>query len=70
MSTTPMSAGAAAEASGVSTVPLRLEVIKLPELAGGLSVALARSFNQIDPAVKKPQSEHWERAFALFDLLL
>ena len=30
MSTTPMSAGAAAEASGVSTVPLRLEVIKLP----------------------------------------
>jgi predicted enzyme related to lactoylglutathione lyase len=30
MSTTPMSAGAGAEASGLSTVPLRLEVIKLP----------------------------------------
>ena len=30
MSTTPMSAGAAAEASGVSTVPVRLEVIRLP----------------------------------------
>lgn len=30
MSTTPMSTGAAAEESGVSTVPLRLEVIKLP----------------------------------------
>jgi hypothetical protein len=43
---------------------------QLPELAGGLSVALARSFRQIDPAVKNPQSSHWERAFALFDLLL
>ena len=43
---------------------------QLPELAGGLSVALARSFKQIDPSVKNPQSEHWERAFALFDLLL
>ena len=30
MSTTPMSTGAAAEASGVSTVPVRLEVVKLP----------------------------------------
>jgi catechol 2,3-dioxygenase-like lactoylglutathione lyase family enzyme len=30
MSTTPMSAGAAAEASEASTVPVRLEVIRLP----------------------------------------
>ena len=30
MSTTPMSAGATAGASGLSTVPLRLEVIRLP----------------------------------------
>lgn len=43
---------------------------ELPELAGGLSVALARSFRQIDPSVKNPRSDHWERAFALFDLLL
>jgi len=43
---------------------------QLPELVGGLSVALARSFKQIDPSVKNPRSEHWERAFALFDLLL
>ena len=43
---------------------------QLPELAGGLSVALARSFKQIDPSVKNPRSGHWERAFALFDLLL
>jgi len=43
---------------------------RLPELAGGLSVALARSFKQIEPSVKNPSTEHWERAFALFDLLL
>lgn len=43
---------------------------ELTLVAGGLSVALARSFKQIDPLVKNPQSEHWERAFALFDLLL
>lgn len=43
---------------------------QLTELAGGLSVALARSLRQIDPSVKNPQTEHWERAFALFDLLL
>jgi hypothetical protein len=52
-------------------LPLADEVeSQLPELAGGLSVALARSFKQIDPSVKNPQSNHWERAFALFDLLL
>jgi hypothetical protein len=43
---------------------------QLPELAGGLSVALARSFKQIDPSVRNPRTDHWERAFALFDLLL
>jgi hypothetical protein len=42
----------------------------LPELAGGLSVALARSFRIIDPEVKNPASEHWERTFQLYDLLL
>jgi Domain of unknown function (DUF1931) len=52
-------------------LPLAEEVeSQLPQLAGGLSVALARSFKQIDPSVKNPRSGHWERAFALFDLLL
>jgi hypothetical protein len=52
-------------------LPLADEVeSRLPELVGGLSVALARSFKQIDPSAKNPRSEHWERAFALFDLLL
>ena len=43
---------------------------RLPEIAGGLSVALARSFKIIDPNVKNPQSEQWERSFRIFDLLL
>jgi hypothetical protein len=42
----------------------------LPEIAGGLSVALARSFRIVDPKLANPQSVHWERAFRLFDLLL
>jgi hypothetical protein len=43
---------------------------KLPEIAGGLSVALARSFKIMDPDVKNPMPEHWDRAFRLFDQLL
>jgi hypothetical protein len=43
---------------------------KLPEIAGGLTVALARSFKIVDPALKNPMSQDWDRAFKLFDLLL
>jgi hypothetical protein len=43
---------------------------ELPRLAGGLSVALARSFKVLDPDLKNPMTEHWERAFRLFDLTL
>jgi hypothetical protein len=42
---------------------------RLPEMAGGLSVALARSFTIIDPDLKNPATEHWERSFRIFDLL-
>jgi hypothetical protein len=42
----------------------------LPEIAGGLSLALARSFRIIDPELKNPATVHWNRAFAVFDLLL
>jgi hypothetical protein len=42
----------------------------LPEIAGGLSVALARVFTIIDPVLKNPSSEHWERSFRIFNLLL
>jgi len=43
---------------------------ELARVAGGLSVALARSFKIIDPKIKNPMTEHWERAFRLFDLIL
>lgn len=43
---------------------------RLPEIAGGLSLALARAFKNIEPRLKNPQTEHWERAFRIFDLLL
>ena len=43
---------------------------KLPELVGGITVALARTFKVLDPALKNPQTEHWERAQAIFDQLL
>ena len=43
---------------------------RFPEIAGGLSVALARSFKIIDPSAKNPQNEQWEPSFRIFDLLL
>jgi hypothetical protein len=43
---------------------------KLPNIAGGIGVALARAFKLIDPQLKNPQTGHWERAFSIFDLLL
>jgi hypothetical protein len=42
----------------------------LPDIAGGLSVALARAFKIIDTKLVNPATKHWERAFQLFDLLL
>jgi hypothetical protein len=39
-------------------------------IAGGLTLALARSFRIVDPDLKNPMTEHWDRAYALYDLLL
>ncbi|MGD9528452.1 DUF1931 family protein [Pseudonocardia sp.] len=41
----------------------------LPELFGGLSIALARSFRILDPRLVRPGAEHWDRAFAVFELV-
>jgi Domain of unknown function (DUF1931) len=60
-------AAEAAEAAGDQGVETEA---RLPEIAGGLSLALARMFKIIDPDLKNPQSEHWERFFRIFDLLL
>jgi hypothetical protein len=43
---------------------------RFPVIVGGLSLALARAFKLLDPKVKNPRSEHWDRVFRLFDLLL
>ena len=43
---------------------------ELPGIAGGLSLALARSFRIIDPQLKNPMPQHWERIFRLFELLV
>jgi histone H3/H4 len=43
---------------------------RLPVIAGGISLTLARSFKILDTEVKRPAPEMWERAFQLFNLLL
>ena len=55
--------------------PIDLEVSAategaLPRVAGGLSVALARTFKILYPKPRNPQSEQWERSFRVFNLLL
>jgi hypothetical protein len=43
---------------------------RLPAIAGGLSVALARTFKIFDSHLKNPGTEDRERAFQIFDRLL
>jgi hypothetical protein len=42
----------------------------LGRVAGGLCLALARSFGIIEPGLRNPATSQWERAFRLFDLVL
>jgi len=41
-----------------------------PSIVGGIGVALACSFKIIEPGLKNPMTEHWERSYRIFDLLL
>ncbi|GAA0399274.1 DUF1931 family protein [Microbispora corallina] len=43
---------------------------RLSEIVGGLSLALARTFTVLDPELKNPRTEHWDRAIRVFQLLL
>jgi Domain of unknown function (DUF1931) len=43
---------------------------RLPMIAGGLTVALARTLKVLDPAANTVHTRLWERAFQIFDLLL
>lgn len=42
----------------------------LPQIVGGLTVALAKTFRTIDPNVKNPDTTHWDRAIEIFNRLL
>jgi hypothetical protein len=42
---------------------------RLSVVAGGLSLALAHTIRIIDPGLKAPHADDWERAFSIFDLL-
>ena len=43
---------------------------ELPEIAGGMSVALARGFKLIVPGIKNSTTPDWDRAFEVFNRLL
>jgi hypothetical protein len=43
---------------------------QFPRIVGGLGLALARSFKIIEPDLKNPMTEHWDRSYRIFDLLL
>ncbi|MFG2821746.1 DUF1931 family protein [Kitasatospora sp. NPDC048365] len=43
---------------------------RLPDLAGGLSVALARALKTIARDTRRPSTDQWDEAFELFDLLV
>jgi hypothetical protein len=42
----------------------------LPDLAGGIGVAVARALKIIEPDLKNPQTRQWELATRIFELLL
>jgi hypothetical protein len=43
---------------------------RIPLIAGGMSLAMARTFKIIDPELKTPGSEDWDRVFRVFNQLM
>jgi hypothetical protein len=43
---------------------------RIPQVSGGLGVALARCFRVLDDEIKNPQTHHWDKADQVFELLL
>jgi transketolase C-terminal domain/subunit len=43
---------------------------RLPQVAGGLLVALAKTIRVLDPALESAHSADWEKAFGVMDLLI
>ncbi len=55
--------------------PLKYEIgedveNELPNVAGGILLALITTFKTLDPKVKNPQTEEWEKAKTIFETLL
>lgn len=42
---------------------------RIPEIVGGITVGLARLFKVIDPEMKNPQTEHWEKVAEIYAIL-
>jgi len=42
----------------------------LPELVGGMVISLAKVFRVIDPTMKNPQTEHWEKVERIYEILV
>ncbi len=55
--------------------PLRYEIgedieNELPKIAGGIAMALVKSFKIMNPGKKNPQTQDWEKAQRIFETLL
>ncbi len=59
--------------AGLPPLPLAIgEGIErqLPDIAGGITIALIKSMKIINPKVKNPQTEEWNRVTEVFETLL
>ncbi len=43
---------------------------ELPNISGGILMALIKTFKTMEPHLKNPQTIHWEKAKAIFETLL
>ncbi len=55
--------------------PLKYEIgedieAELPKIAGGIGVALIKSFKIMNPGKRNPQTQDWEKAQRIFETLL
>jgi len=59
--------------AGLPPLPLEIGVDienELPNIAGGITIALIKSIKIINPKVKNPQTEEWQRVTEVFETLL
>ncbi|NPA43308.1 MAG: DUF1931 family protein [Chlorobi bacterium] len=59
--------------AGLPPLPLEIGVDienQLPDIAGGITIALIKSMKIINPKVKNPQTEEWQRVTDVFETLL